>query len=268
MTWGGLASALAICEAPLHHPAEAEEAPQLARKSLVGAARSVNMPPRIRAVWNESVQDAECQAKRTLGQNAAVHQVAGDTLACIGQLVATWLDADNVAVLNQLRRQALSDAARASIQVGRFAEAETSARTPLTRPLSRTRLAEHLRKFQADDLGWARVLLAQGRFAQRQSAKALKTLEPAVARYPDTQVQGMTHVTFRLHFAPALYVQALAQPNDGSGLAQRRAAREQAMPLLQGLSEEVRQSHDSKQLIAWITAEQEKLNSNAKTQQP
>ncbi len=121
---------------------------------------------------------------------------------------------------------------------------------------------------QQDDVGWASVLLAQAQVGKGKLADALKTLEPALELYRQMQAQGVIHLTFRQRFARALYVQALAQPNGASGLAQRRAAFEQAMLLLQGLSEEARQLHDSKELISWITGEQKKLNPDAENKQP
>ena len=258
LLWGGLAPALAIWEAQLNHHGEAEEALQLASKSLEGAARSMSMPPHTWAVWNESIRDAERQSKRAFGQNASVLELGRDALARIDQLVTTEQQQEILSVLIQLKRQALSDVARTSLELGRFAEAESSARTLLVQPLPRTQFAENLRMFQPDDLGWARVLLAQAQVAQRQPAEALNTLQAALALYRDMQIQGVTHVNFRQHFARALYVQSLAEPANSEGLARRRDALAEATKELNELSDEARQLHDSKELLAWITAAQTK----------
>jgi hypothetical protein len=113
------------------------------------------------------------------------------------------------------------------------------------------------------EAAWGRVLLAQAAVAQGRRAEALQTLEPALADYRNELLQGATHLSFRQHFARALYVQALAQPDAVAGNARRHDSLEQAARLLNELSDEARQLHDTKELLAWIETEQRKLSKGA-----
>jgi len=112
------------------------------------------------------------------------------------------------------------------------------------------------------------VLLAQAETGQGRKDDALKTLEPTLAEFRQRQAQGASDVLFRQRFARALYVQALAEPIDAVGLARGKEALNEADRLLQGLSDEARQLHDSKELMSWITAAQKKLNPDAENKQP
>jgi len=111
---------------------------------------------------------------------------------------------------------------------------------------------------QPDDMGWGKVLLAEAQLAQEQAAEALKTIKSALAVYREMKVQGVNHLVFRQRFARALYVQALAQPADASGIAQRRASLAEAAKLLGEFPDEARQLHNTKELMAWIEAGQNK----------
>ena len=254
---GGLWSSIATWEAQRGDQAATEEALDEARRSEKATASQ--MPDSVRNMWTEGVRDTERQTKLAFGEDTAVLKLAKDTLALIEELNKNAVDPDTVAVLNARKRLALSDATQASLNLGRFADAETTAGALLALPLLRSEFADTLLASQPDDLGWTRVLLAQAEVGQGKLAEAQQTLEPVLTLYHQMQAQGVTYITFRQRFARALYVQALAQPNNASGLAQRRVALEQAMSLLEGLSEEARQLHDSKELISWITAEQSKL---------
>ena len=110
-------------------------------------------------------------------------------------------------------------------------------------------------------MAWGPVLLAHAAVAQSRRAEALKTVEPAVAHYHELQTKGASHLAFRQHFACALYVQALAQPDDVAGAAQRRDLLEQAARLLNDLSDEARQLRDTQELMAWIVKEQKRASS-------
>ena len=159
---------------------------------------------------------------------------------------------------------ALADSARAALSLGRYSEAEAAARTL-------TGLRSALEAEQRDWLGsdgpldafWGQVLLAQAQMGQGHREDALKTIEPALTHYRKMQVQGAGYLGFRQHFARALYLQAVAQPEDGPGNAQCRDSLDQAARLLNDLPEEARQLHDSKELISWIGAARKKLNGEA-----
>jgi hypothetical protein len=160
----------------------------------------------------------------------------------------------------QYRQETLEQAARAALNLDRYADAEAA---------GRALLAAHDSTYGApDEAVWGRVLLAQAIAAQGRKAEAMKTLEPALARYRDLQAQGAAYVGFRQHFARALYVQALAEPADSGGIARSHEALDQAAALLQGLTEEARQLYDTKQLRSWIAAAQKNLDPDAQSQKP
>lgn len=144
----------------------------------------------------------------------------------------------------------------------RFPEAETSARALLAMPMLPGEFADVMNLDQPDDLGWAGVLLAEAQVGLGQPAEALKTIEPVLSLYREMQVQGLTHVAFIQHLSRALYVQALAEPNDKDGAKQRGTVLEQALALLHDLSAEAKQLHDSKELLTSIQAEQKKAGVN------
>ena len=112
------------------------------------------------------------------------------------------------------------------------------------------------------------MLLAQAMVGQDRKAEALKILESALAKYQDPQTQGASYVEFRQHFARALYVQVLAEPTDSDGTARSREELERADALLQGLTDEARQLHDSKELLARIADTRKKLSPDGGLKQP
>ena len=71
-----------------------------------------------------------------------------------------------------------------------------------------------------------------------------------------TQAKGATHVEFRQRFARALWVQSLVETNTVPTAAQRTAALEQAAEVLDGLGDEAKQLHTSRQLTALIAKAQ------------
>ena len=146
---------------------------------------------------------------------------------------------------------------------GEDAEMQAEVRALNAIPLPRTLWAEWTLLAHPDDMGWGKVLLAQAQVAQGQAAEALKTLDPALALYRQMKAQGADHLFFRQHFVRALYVQALAQPADAAGIAHRRDSLAEAAKLLAELTDEARQLHDTRELLAWIEAEQKKPNKGA-----
>jgi tetratricopeptide (TPR) repeat protein len=163
------------------------------------------------------------------------------------------------ALLLFLQRQTLDETARAALNLGRYADAETAARALLLLPSQNGDVAGKAYLDRPDDPVWGQVLLAQAAVEQGRKAEALQMLEPALAHYHDVQAQGAGYLTLRQHFARALYLQALAGPADSAGTASARKSLGEALALLQGLSDEARQLHDSQELLSWITATQGKL---------
>jgi tRNA A-37 threonylcarbamoyl transferase component Bud32/tetratricopeptide (TPR) repeat protein len=251
-------SSLALLEAQRGNRAAAEGALLEAKKRRGAVVEAVAISQHLKSFWAEADHDAERQTKLAFGEDAAVLESTQAALVRFGELGKAEEDADRLAFLNQLKRRALSDGARAALNLRQWAEAESLARALLAAPLLRTELSERMMLRQPDDLGWARLLLAEAQLGQGHAAEALKTLEPAVAVYHEMQAAGVAHLSFHQRFARALYVQALAQPATDVGASQRRSSLAQAARLLNELSDEAKQLHDSKELLAWIQAEEQK----------
>ena len=195
------------------------------------------------------------------GEDTTVYDMAKKALSRIIQLNEIEKESRTAAAsLLFWQRQALDEAARAALNLGRAAEAETAARALAALPPHAEDLEQRSYLDQPSDPVWGGVLLAQAVVEQGRKAEALQTLEPVLAHYHDVQAQGATYLAFRQHFARALYVQALAQPAESGGMARGREELDQAAALLQGLSNEARQLHDSKQLLSWIAVAQKKFN--------
>ena len=89
-----------------------------------------------------------------------------------------------------------------------------------------------------------------------------------LAQYRQMQTNGATYVCFRQRFARALYVQSLAEPPDPSGKTRRQNGLTEAERLLQDLTDEARQLHDSKELLLWIATARKELDPNAELKRP
>jgi serine/threonine protein kinase len=264
--WGGLLTTVAVWEAQRGNRVAAETLLQKSRQFLDEKTKAGGLAEHMHDRWNVAIDDAERQIKAAFGEDAIVLRSANEATIRIEHLAAGVDDMDTSGLLNQLKRRALSEAAIAAMKLNRYPEAETAAHSLVAMPLLRSEEMVIMTLSQPDDFGWGNVLLAQAQVAQGRSAEALKTLEPALELYRQMQAQGVIHLTFRQRYARALYVQALAQADNTSGIAQRRASLTEAAMLLNDLSDDARQLHNTKELLSWITAAQNKLNPDA--QQP
>jgi tetratricopeptide (TPR) repeat protein len=255
----GAWSLIATLEAQMGNRTAAETALQQERNRMDSYANGIGLPEHLRDLWGVAIRDDERQVRRAFDEDAAVLGLARDDLVEIEKTAKGENNTDIVAVLNQCKRRAFADTGCAALKLGRFAEAETAARALLSLPILHAEMVEGILIPEPDDLGWARVLLAQAQVGQGKLIEAQQTLEPALTLYREMQAQGITHITFRQRFARALYVQALAQPNDATGIAKRHELLAEAAQQFNELSDEARQLHDSKELLSWIVAEQKKL---------
>jgi hypothetical protein len=258
--WGALSHAIAKWEAQRGDRAASEAALQEGRRSLEAFARRTSMPEEVLEKWMESVRSTERRMKLAFDEDAAVLELAAEAVARLDRLSNGDRHPVTSAVLLCRKRQVLSDATVAALKLDRLAAADTTARALLALPLPSSVFSDRALLEQPDDLGWARVLLAQVQIAQGHSPEALKTLEPALALYREMKGRGADHLTFRQHFARAFYVHALAQMTDATGSAQRRDSLAEAAKVLAELTGDARQLHDTKELLGWIEAEQKNLN--------
>ena len=240
--------------------AAAAEARREGNRALEAHAERVKMSEEILNLNRKPARHDERREMLASGDAAAVLGLARESLALMEKGLKGEDHPELVGIFTLMKRQALADMTLAAMKLGRFADAETTARTLDAIPLPRTLWAEWKLLAQPDDMGWGKVLLAESKLAQGQAAEALKTIESALSVYRGMQVQGANHLSFRQHFARALYVQALAQPADAAGTTQRRASLAEAAKVLAELTDEARQLHDTKELLVWIAAEEKKLN--------
>jgi len=209
--------------------------------------------------WTVFYEAAERRVRQAFDDDSTVYTLSTNAVPRLDKLWKSMANRNARVALLNLEREALEQAARAALNLERHTEAETTARALLSLSVETGESSAYSFLAQPFDLVWGRVLLAQALVEQGRTAEALKALEPALAHYRDAQAKGAAHVTFRQHFARALYVQALAEPADSAGTASAHESLEQALALLQGLSDEARQLHDSKELLSWIAAAQKQL---------
>jgi len=253
---------IAIEEAQCENRSGAEQALREAGRALGVSANRNRVAEYIRDYWQERLNNAESQSKLALGDDAAAYEMANKALPRVDKLRGNSTDKTMQASALNLQRQILVVAARSLLNLGRYADAESAGRALVQLLQEHEGQTEYLSQ-EGYDADWGQVLLAEAILKQGRKAEALQTVQLALAHYHDAQTQGASFLAFRQHFARALYVQALAESNDNGGIARSREALDQAAALLQGFTDEARQSHDSKELLAWIAAAQKKLNPNA-----
>ena len=146
-------------------------------------------------------------------------------------------------------RGALSLVTEAALRLGRYAEAESAARQHLEVPITGA-LAIDPEWLQAE----VGVRLAHAIAKQGRPAEALELLEPELVRYRDRWQVGGRSTRFQRNFAHALYVSAIAQPEDAAGQARRQAALAEASDVLEALTAEARQTTDIRVLAEWLAA--------------
>ena len=144
------------------------------------------------------------------------------------------------------RRNSLTTAANAAIQLGRGAQAEKMARELLAHP---PRQASEL------DLRIVtsrhRTQLAHALAMQGRNAEARTELAESLRFNRERQQAGESSIVFARDFAHALYVDALVSP---AGSAERSRALAEAGGLIAGTSAEARQTSDMRLLSRWIAA--------------
>jgi hypothetical protein len=217
---------------------------------------------------HESERDATFASERfavierhvwlALGKNADVYAEATKALPRLNEFPRGILPP------SFLERATLNDASLAALRLGRYSDAESTARRSLRLPVEASEGWDFSFMDQPDDSYWSQVLLGQALLGEERKDEALTAVLPAIAAYRDMQTRGASHVTFRQRFARALFVQALAEPTDDNGKARARESSNQAIAQLDLLTDEAKQLHDSKELFALIEAEGEKVGEKIK----
>jgi hypothetical protein len=183
------------------------------------------------------------------GEQAAAHDLAS---ASVRQLEQLSFDAGDATAQSRddTLQSALGIVSEAALRLGRYAEAEAAARRRMAMPpISGSSGDDPLKEmFQR------RVLLAHTIAKQDRGAEAQTVLAPALEHYGREKKAGAIGTDFRLDYARALYVKALAQGSDAAGRASREQALAEAAELLSGASAEVQKLVMTRELSGWIAA--------------
>jgi hypothetical protein len=143
-------------------------------------------------------------------------------------------DAGATRLKNNMLQISFNVAARAAVQLGRYAQAEPLARQWLAIIPNSVAVQTNPKPLESR----ARYILAQAIAMQDRNNEAQAILQPAMAWYQQEQQAGAGGITFRHDYAYALYVSAISQPDDANGRKQRDADLDLAAKLIAGASPE------------------------------
>ena len=198
-------------ELPPHSPARRLFGQALTRRSLIG----------------------HLKLDEGIPQSALTDATAA--LAAVQAIEVPATDFNTTHLKNRILAGGYSVAARASVQLGRYAQAE---------PLARQWLAivpGAVIQFDPEkDESQARTILAQAIAMQGRHAEARKVLQPALDYYGQQLKAGAKGTTFRHDYAYALYVSAISQQADADGREQRKADLAEASKQIAGASRQAR----------------------------
>jgi hypothetical protein len=246
---GLLWQVIAEVEAQRGNRDAADQAFQKARRSFDALRSAARTSKILSDFWTEELNGTDCRIQLAAGEDATAYARATQALPHLDKLLEQTSDSFVTNLILWVQHTTLETAARAALNLGHFADAESAAVSLVTSPASL--------QDGPDEAVWGQVLRAQAVNAQSRPAEALKILQPALAKYQSLQAQGAAYLTFQQHFARALYVQAMAEPSDAAGTVRRQAELARANTLLQGFSEEGRQLYDTQELQSWINAAQQ-----------
>jgi hypothetical protein len=183
------------------------------------------------------------------GEQAAAHDLAS---ASVRQLEQLSFDAGDATAQSRddTLQNALGLVSETALRLGHYADAEAAARRRMAMPpISGSSGDDPLKEmFQR------RVLLAHAIAKQDRGAEAQTVLAPALEHYGREKKAGAIGTDFRLDYARALYVKALAQGSDPAARATRQQALAEATELLSGASAEVQKLVMTRELSGWIAA--------------
>ena len=183
-----------------------------------------------------------------LGNHAKARSLALGVEAKVAQLQVREDDRGTRSLSRGLVRRSLAALARAELSQGRHADAEAALQRWLAVPREEegARFAKLTKRIHTQ--------LAQAMAMQGRRAEAWALVQPELASFRDEQARGAAGTEFERDFAYALYAGALAQPADETGAAQRERMLREAAALLDGMSAEVRQLAEHRELRGWVAA--------------
>jgi hypothetical protein len=240
---------LAMWEAETGQRAAAERSLEASVKAREEFSRQMPEGDSRRALSRVSVTLSRARYQLIAGEQAAAYDLAS---ASVRQLERLSFDAGDTTA--QARDDALQNAlgavSEAALRLGRYGEAEAAARRRMAMPPNFGSSGDDPLK----DMFQRRVLLAHAIAKQDRGADAQTVLAPALEYYGREKKTGAIGTGFRLDYARALYVKALAQGSDPAGRATREQALAEAAGLLSGASAEVQKLVVTRELSGWIAA--------------
>jgi tetratricopeptide (TPR) repeat protein len=213
----------------------AELPPDSPQRLLAGSATNQPLTAGYLKLFEGAPQSALAQVTAALARIEAVKVPATD---------GRTTDTKNV-----MLEASFSAAARAAVQLGRYAQAETLARRWLA--LAPDSLRQTDPKPQESR---SQCILAQAIAMQGRNDEARKTLQPALDYYQQQIKAGASGTTFRADYAHALYVSAIAQTADATGRKRRKADLEEAAKLIAGMSDEAQRLTTTRYVSGLIAA--------------
>ena len=259
---------IAVVEAQLGHRPAADEAIQEGRRIAAQWPKQAQLGETLAKLLPELQLATEDQVRLAFGEYAPAFAEAKASLDRIKTIVADEETSANARARSY--RDNLENAFLAAVHLGQTEDAEAAARAYLDDPLKGI-ASDRISYLTA----WRRVLLAQALVAEGRLVEVPPILDPALAFFRDQQGKSITSVgflqrvaraisgsgaqaaqaakatasvEFSYRAAYAMYVQALAQADDGAGRNARRDALDEAAKSLQGIPEEAKQFHDWKEL--------------------
>lgn len=230
--------------------AGAEQSAQAAVRNLQAlvADRPPDSPQRRLAVTNLPLAVGNIKLAEGSPQFALTEATAAR--ANIEPIEVPVTDAGATRWKNQNLENSFNVAARAAVRLGRYAQAETSARQWLA-------VVPNSVETQTDPKpreSQARYILAQAIAMQGRAVEARDALQPALTYYAGEQKAGAQGTTFRHDYAYALYVDSLTAPAGAAGAKQRKADLDQAAKLIAGASAEAQRLTNMRYVSSLIAA--------------
>jgi hypothetical protein len=202
-----------------------------------------------RELLSHAVAGWDARVRLQLGDAAAALEQNAGVLTRVRNIEIPATDGNTLETRHGYVRFCLITASTAAIRLGRYAEAEASARERLAVPPPLNSDAD-----PQDEISRANVVLAHAMARQGRGGEALEIVQPVLDGYRAEQASGAGGTTFQRDLAYALYVAALAQPADAAGRARTAAALVEATRALDALAGEARQFTDVRDLEGWIRA--------------
>jgi tetratricopeptide (TPR) repeat protein len=199
-----------------------------------------------RAMVDAEGTSRRARIKLTQGDSAAAYDLASTSARQLEQL--SIASEDVTAQWRRTLQDLLGTETEAALRLGRYSEAEATARRAIAMPRS-SFAGDPLRGLSTRQVQLAYAIAMQGRGPEAQAE-----LTPALEFYGAEKKAGARTTSFRLEYAAALVASALAQPPDAAGRAARQRALAEADAELAGASAEVRQLSDARVLAVRIAA--------------